>query len=318
MSDTEKPLVTFALFAYNQEEFIRDAVLGAFAQSYDSLEIILSDDCSSDNTFNIMEDLFFSYSGRHNIKLLRNNVNIGLISHVNKVIGCSSGELIVLAAGDDISLSNRVNRIVECYVGNKKPMLIHSRAIEIDRSDKVLIDKTIDYSIFKKINYKNIASSYSVYLGASGACSREMFNKYGIISFLGAYEDLIFGFRAVIEDKIFFIDDDLLYYRVGVGISRGGAGTLKGEFSNRKRLVKVHLDVVRQRIMDFDRSGLDLYYVRDALIKELIIKELINFFYQREWRKILSVNCGFFTVIKNILKEILLVISSVVNSRRNL
>jgi len=47
---TDRPLVTFALVAYNQEQYIREAVEGAFAQTYEPLEIILSDDCSSDRT----------------------------------------------------------------------------------------------------------------------------------------------------------------------------------------------------------------------------------------------------------------------------
>lgn len=43
MTGIEKPLVTFALFAYNQESCIREAVEGALAQDYENLEIILSD-----------------------------------------------------------------------------------------------------------------------------------------------------------------------------------------------------------------------------------------------------------------------------------
>lgn len=50
---TDQPLVTFALFAYNQEQYIREAVEGAFSQTYKPLEIILSDDCSRDRTFEI-------------------------------------------------------------------------------------------------------------------------------------------------------------------------------------------------------------------------------------------------------------------------
>ena len=48
-SASDRPLVTFALFAYNQEKYIREAVEGAFAQTYAPLEIILSDDCSTDS-----------------------------------------------------------------------------------------------------------------------------------------------------------------------------------------------------------------------------------------------------------------------------
>ena len=43
MSDLpEYPLVTFALFAYNHEQYIREAVEGALAQDYPNLEIIIS------------------------------------------------------------------------------------------------------------------------------------------------------------------------------------------------------------------------------------------------------------------------------------
>ena len=48
-----KPLLTFAVGAYNQERFIREAVESAFAQTYSPLEIVLSDDCSRDRTFEI-------------------------------------------------------------------------------------------------------------------------------------------------------------------------------------------------------------------------------------------------------------------------
>ena len=57
----ERPLVTFALFAYNQERYIREAVEGAFAQTYEPLEIILSDDCSTDRTFEIMQEMVANY-----------------------------------------------------------------------------------------------------------------------------------------------------------------------------------------------------------------------------------------------------------------
>jgi glycosyltransferase involved in cell wall biosynthesis len=49
----ERPLITFALFAYNQEQFIAEAVQGALSQTYSPLEIILSD-WSADSTFHVM------------------------------------------------------------------------------------------------------------------------------------------------------------------------------------------------------------------------------------------------------------------------
>ena len=59
MSETndKKPLVTVALFAYNSEELVGDAVESLLAQTYSPLEIILSDDCSTDGTFEVMRRL---------------------------------------------------------------------------------------------------------------------------------------------------------------------------------------------------------------------------------------------------------------------
>ena len=52
----EMPLVSYVLTAYNIESFIEESVKCAFEQDYENLEIILSDDCSSDHTFDIMKN----------------------------------------------------------------------------------------------------------------------------------------------------------------------------------------------------------------------------------------------------------------------
>ena len=69
-----KPLVTFIVISYNQEAFIRDGVEGAFSQTYSPLEIVLSDDCSRDRTFEIMQELAAAYRGPHRVILNRNPI----------------------------------------------------------------------------------------------------------------------------------------------------------------------------------------------------------------------------------------------------
>ncbi len=103
----EKPLITFILFAYNQECFIRDAIEGALSQTYSPLEIILSDDCSTDSTFLIMKEMVTNYNGQHKIVINQNENNIGLCAHINRCVELSQGELLVGAAGDDVSLPER-------------------------------------------------------------------------------------------------------------------------------------------------------------------------------------------------------------------
>lgn len=122
-----RPLVTFALFAYNQEQFIREAVEGAFAQTYESLEIILSDDCSSDRTFEIMQEMAAAYEGPHMVFVRKNALNLGTSQHVQSAFDASSGKLFVVAAGDDISEPERTTKLAETWISFGRPAgLLHS------------------------------------------------------------------------------------------------------------------------------------------------------------------------------------------------
>lgn len=110
-----RPLVTFALFAYNQEKFVREAVEGALAQTYSPLEVILSDDCSPDSTFRIMQEMAAAYRGPHKVRAVQTPSNLGLIQHVLLRGREAQGDIVVVAAGDDVSKPSRVATLVEAF-----------------------------------------------------------------------------------------------------------------------------------------------------------------------------------------------------------
>ena len=70
--DADRPLVTFVILSYNEERFIREGIQGAFSQTYSPLEIIISDDCSTDRTFEIIQEEVEGYKGPHKVVLNRN------------------------------------------------------------------------------------------------------------------------------------------------------------------------------------------------------------------------------------------------------
>lgn len=111
----DRPLVSFTLYAYNQEDCVREAVESALAQTYSPLEIILSDDCSRDRTFEIMQEMAAAYRGPHRVVARKSAVNRGLLRHINDVVQIAQGEIIVYAAGDDISLPERTAEHVAIY-----------------------------------------------------------------------------------------------------------------------------------------------------------------------------------------------------------
>ena len=84
-----QPLITFAVISYKEEKYIREAVEAAFAQTYQPLEIILSNDCSGDRTFDIMREMAARYPGPHIVVLNRNEKNLGTGAHINRIMELS-------------------------------------------------------------------------------------------------------------------------------------------------------------------------------------------------------------------------------------
>ncbi len=103
----QRPLATFTVFAYNQEAYVAEAVRGALAQTYRPLQVILSDDASTDRTFEVMVEEAQACPADIQLVLNRNESNAGIANHINKVIGMCDGEYVVLSAGDDVSLPQR-------------------------------------------------------------------------------------------------------------------------------------------------------------------------------------------------------------------
>ena len=56
-------MVTYVVLTYNQESYIREAVQSALAQNYSPLEVIVSDDCSIDKTFDVIREIYLNKVG---------------------------------------------------------------------------------------------------------------------------------------------------------------------------------------------------------------------------------------------------------------
>jgi len=222
IKDKEKPLITFALFAYNQEKYIREAIAGAFSQTYSPLQIILSDDCSPDKTFEIMEEEAKKYSecnGIHKIVVNRNPENLGIGGHINKLMTLVEGELIVIAAGDDISLPERVASIYSVWAQhNFTSSSIHSAYYEIDENSTRL-ELRQGHHINGFSDLDDTLRRHSHVLGASHAWHKDVFSVFGPLRKDIIYEDMVIPIRSMLLGAVIYIDTPLIEYRTTVGIS---------------------------------------------------------------------------------------------------
>lgn len=216
--------MTLAIAAFNQERFVRAAIEGAFAQTYSPLEIILSDDKSTDRTWAIMQEMATSYRGPHRVVLSQATVNAGLAAHTNRIFEVSHGELVVLNAGDDVSLPHRVESIVAAWQASSgKSAGVHSRVLNMDQAGRIRGDVLPPTRLREGAFVledgiaairKFMREEKPVILGCSAAWSRELFTRYGPLPSDVVFEDMTLGFRARLSGGMAFVDDPLVLYRL--------------------------------------------------------------------------------------------------------
>lgn len=212
----DRPLVSLILIAYNQENYIRRAIEASMAQSYFPLEIILSDDASSDQTFSIMEQMAGEYHGPHTIRLNRNPQNLGIGGHINRLMDLARGELIVVAAGDDISLPDRVEQCWQVYHDSgSTAMSIYSALTVIDEHERQL--ETVNKPLPNGINDLTCRISDIGVCGCSHCWHRSVFDIFGPLVQETVYEDKAIPFRSILLGQIRYIDKPLVLYRRHTG-----------------------------------------------------------------------------------------------------
>ena len=262
-------MVTFALFAYNQEKYIREAVEGAFSQTYAPMEIILSDDSSSDRTFDIMKELASSYQGPHTIRCNRNTPNLGIARHVNLINEMAQGELIVVAAGDDISVSERTATIVNAYLNSKrKSHYFYSVVQKINEAGEPLELAQSPGGVNAHSKLLTGLSSFPLAIGAGQAWTKKLATTFRpLLSHVWA-EDQVLGLRGRLLGDIGFIDAALVHYRVGVGIS-----TKKKQFNIGKYFYARY-----QHCVIFWQRALDAYTAKNYFLALAIFIKAAAFF----------------------------------------
>jgi glycosyltransferase involved in cell wall biosynthesis len=129
-----KKLVSIILITYNQEEWVEHAVLSALNQNYENLEIIISDDCSTDKTWSVINKITRrdQYENKK-IILNKNAKNLGITANITHALKSASGDLFVIFAGDDVSTFNRVSTMVDQWEKFGYPAAIASSLNIIDK-----------------------------------------------------------------------------------------------------------------------------------------------------------------------------------------
>lgn len=209
------------VLAYNQERFVEEAVRSALSQDQTNLEIVISDDASTDRTFEIIRSLIADYRGPHRVIINRNPINLGIGAHLNRVMELVSGNLIIAMAGDDTSAPERCRIIVDTFETHPRAMVAYSDLIDVDEIGLPFGGQGQSRTYVAEPLLTAVRRWVPGPVGASMAWRRTLFERFGPLSSGVVAEDRVLAYRARLLGDIVHLRIPLVRYRQHAGsISR--------------------------------------------------------------------------------------------------
>lgn len=262
MSKMNKPLISYVITAYNIEHFIADSIECAFKQTYEPLEIVLSDDCSTDGTFNMMKKMASQYTGKHKVILNRNARNLGITLHMNKAyMELASGEIIIAAHGDDISTAERAQRSCEFLSAHADYTAIAFSMVAVDEKGNVLKDARQDnlFVQMRSCDIRDELENKGFHTPApSRAFRKYVMSRFGPINKDCPTEDDVINFRAVLLGKLALLPEVCVYYRKH-----------KGGSSNVENFDKYPLEEIYLQHMRDMNIAVEKQYISESQMRTL-------------------------------------------------
>jgi glycosyltransferase involved in cell wall biosynthesis len=99
-------LISVVMPVFNSEKYILDSIDSILSQTYTNFELLILDDCSTDNTLRLVESRKFD----DRIKIFKSKKNLGQAAQFNRGIHLSTGNFIAISHSDDISLPTRLEK----------------------------------------------------------------------------------------------------------------------------------------------------------------------------------------------------------------
>lgn len=118
------PLVSVVIFSYNQKSSLKRALESVFAQSYDNIQIVISDDFSTDGSREYLRAIEGKFGKI--IKLVFQDRNVGIASNKTAGLKAADGDLITYLDGDDFYFPNKIELEVQQFLEDESLDVVYS------------------------------------------------------------------------------------------------------------------------------------------------------------------------------------------------
>lgn len=206
------------IITYNQEKLVENAIESAINQTVKPYEIVISDDCSTDNTIEVINRYKKEYPDL--IRVNKNDKNLGIHGNTKKILELCSGNVVSFCSGDDALEKDMVEKV------NR---LIYQNNIDLENDNFVLISnllllypdghKEIKYNYDSGYNFfKSMVRKH--YSFTKIGISKKVFENSEYPSNIGLWADWAWDVNIASKvDKVIFTNEYFYNYTVGSGIT---------------------------------------------------------------------------------------------------
>ena len=156
MESTNLPLVSVPVITYNSSKYVLETLESIKAQTYQNIELIISDDCSKDNTVELCRNWIDENKDRFvRTELITSNINTGVSANGNRGREACRGEWIKGIAGDDILMPQCIETCINYIQKNNDVVYLFGRVKafgENKESVDYITERGFDYSFFTLTN----------------------------------------------------------------------------------------------------------------------------------------------------------------------
>jgi len=263
------PTISVIIPTYNYAHYITDAINSVLEQDYpkDSVEIIIVDDGSTDNTREVLKEFMHNKTVQYFLQ-----ENKGKASATYKAIQCATGEYIFNLDADDYFLPDKIKRAVDIFESDESIVHVASPAQILDQESntvkgaeslptQILETKTNGEQLLRYFYNNNI-----LYGGGSAFSARaSVLKKINIPAEVDMFIDEFLLLAVLPHGKSFFINQPLSVWRVHASNYSGKAQDALQQSPKGRRLLSSSaaiLDYMKQN--NFDSSLVKIYTLKNS------------------------------------------------------
>ncbi len=207
-------MISVVLASYNGSKFIKGQLDSILNQTYKAFEIICVDDCSTYDTYKILEEYKYKYPDI--LKVYKNDKNIGSRATFSKAIKYTNGEYVALSDQDDWWYPEKLEILYNNIKNNPNIAFVYSNAHLVDENLSIIKENIIkqNNTLINGKNFLNIIIDNSV-MGCTMLLNSNFAKKCLPLPFVGLHHDWYFALMACNYNlEVKFIDIPLIKYRL--------------------------------------------------------------------------------------------------------